>query len=50
MAEGIVQATDAAFDAVHTGVSSSLVVAGGVILFAGIIAWITFAPRWTSKD
>jgi EmrB/QacA subfamily drug resistance transporter len=43
-------ATDAALEAVHSGVSIALVVAGAVILFAGIIACITFAPRWTSKD
>jgi uncharacterized membrane protein YdfJ with MMPL/SSD domain len=44
IAEGIVQATQAAFDAVHNGVSWSLLVAGCVILASGIVAWFTF-PR-----
>jgi EmrB/QacA subfamily drug resistance transporter len=37
------QATDAALEAVHSGVSVSLLVAGCVILFSGLIAWITFS-------
>lgn len=44
IAEGIVQATQAAFDAVHNGVSWSLLVAGCVILASGIVAFFTF-PR-----
>ncbi|MCX8032175.1 MAG: MFS transporter [Thermoleophilia bacterium] len=32
----------AAFDAVHNGVTFSLIVAGCVILFSGIVAWATF--------
>jgi hypothetical protein len=35
-------ATQAAFDAVGRGVNISLLVAGGVILAAGIFAWVTF--------
>ncbi len=35
----------AAFDAVHSGVSISLLVAGCVILFSGLIAWLTFKPE-----
>jgi EmrB/QacA subfamily drug resistance transporter len=34
----------AAFDAVHSGVIISLLVAGCVILVSGVIAWVTFAP------
>ena len=44
IAEGIVQATQAAFDAVHNGVSWSLLVAGCVILASGVVAFFTF-PR-----
>jgi EmrB/QacA subfamily drug resistance transporter len=42
--EGIIKATNAAFSAVHNGVSWSLLVAGCVILVSGIVAWFTF-PR-----
>jgi len=35
----------AAFDAVHSGVSLSLLVAGCVILVSGIVAWLTFSPK-----
>ncbi len=35
----------AAFDAVHSGVSISLIVAGGVILASAFVAWATFSPR-----
>jgi uncharacterized membrane protein HdeD (DUF308 family) len=44
IAEGIVQATSAAFDAVHNGVTWSLLVAGCVILASGVVAFFTF-PR-----
>ena len=44
IAEGIVRATQAAFDAVGNGVSWSLWVAGGFILAAGVVAFFTF-PR-----
>lgn len=37
-------ATQAAFDAVRHGVTISLLVAGCVILAAGIVAWLTFSP------
>ncbi len=37
------KAVAAAFDAVHTGVSNSLLVAGLVILVSGVIAWATFS-------
>ncbi len=40
----------AAFDAVHSGVSRSLLVAGCVILVSGIIAWVSFAPRRLTTD
>jgi len=35
----------AAYDAVHSGVSISLIVAGGVILVSAVVAWATFSPR-----
>ena len=35
---------DAAYAAVHSGVSLSLIVAGGVILASGIVAYFTFTP------
>ena len=35
----------AAFDAVHSGVSTSLLVAGVVIFISGIIAWVSFSPK-----
>lgn len=38
-------AKQAAFDAVHHGVTISLLVAGCIILAAGIIAWATFSPK-----
>jgi predicted MFS family arabinose efflux permease len=41
----IQQATQAAYDAVHSGVSFSLVVAGCVILVSGLVAYFTFSPR-----
>ncbi len=40
----------AAFDAVHSGVSYSLLVAGCVILVSGIVAWVTFAPARMRTD
>ena len=46
IAEGIIQATRAAFDAVHNGVYWSLWVAGGIILVSGVVAYFTF-PRTT---
>ena len=44
IAEGIVKATQAAFDAVGNGVSWSLWAAGGIIIVSGIVAYFTF-PR-----
>jgi hypothetical protein len=44
------QATTAAFDALHSGVSWSLLVAGCVILFSGIVAWVTFSPKTMTAD
>lgn len=43
-------ARSAAFDAVHHGVSVSLVVAGCVILFSGIVAWATFRPKQMAAE
>jgi len=44
IAEGIVNATRAALDAVGNGVAISLWVAGGIIIASGIVAYFTF-PR-----
>lgn len=41
----VAKVISAAYDAVHSGVSVSLVVAGGVILAAGAVAWHTFSPK-----
>ncbi len=41
----IQQATQAAYDAVHSGVNLSLVVAGLVILAAAGVAYFTFSPK-----
>jgi len=40
----------AAYDAVHSGVSFSLLVAGCVILASGIVAWFTFSPERLVTD
>jgi hypothetical protein len=40
----------AAYDAVHSGVSVSLLVAGCVILVSGLVAWFTFSPHSLSLD
>ncbi len=40
----------AAYDAVHNGVSISLLVAGGVILASAIVAWVTFSPKYVAAD
>ena len=40
----------AAYDAVHSGVSFSLIVAGCVILASGIVAWFTFSPERLAID
>jgi EmrB/QacA subfamily drug resistance transporter len=46
----VAKVISAAYDAVHSGVSISLLVAGCVILFSGIVAWFTFSPRGLSLD
>ena len=40
----------AAYDAVHSGVSISLIVAGCVILASGLVAWFTFSPERLPVD
>jgi EmrB/QacA subfamily drug resistance transporter len=40
----------AAYDAVHSGVSFSLLVAGCVIVASGIVAWFTFSPERLATD
>jgi len=44
------KAVAAAFDAVHSGVSTSLLVAGCVIFFSGIIAWVSFASKRVATE
>jgi EmrB/QacA subfamily drug resistance transporter len=46
----VAQVVDAAFDAVHSGVSWSLLVAGCVILVSGLVAWLTFTPERMTAD
>ena len=46
----VAKVVGAAYDAVHSGVSISLMVAGGVILISAVAAWLTFTPRRTSED
>ena len=41
----VAKVINAAYDAVHSGVSISLIVAGCVILAAGLVAWFTFSPE-----
>jgi EmrB/QacA subfamily drug resistance transporter len=41
----VAKVVGAAYDAVHSGVSFSLLVAGCVILLSGLVAWLTFSPR-----
>jgi EmrB/QacA subfamily drug resistance transporter len=48
--EIVTKVVGAAYDAVHSGVSISLLVAGCVILFSGIVAWLTFTPQHLSVD
>jgi EmrB/QacA subfamily drug resistance transporter len=43
-------AKQAAFDAVHHGVTISLLVAGCVILVSGVVAWATFSPKHMTLD
>jgi EmrB/QacA subfamily drug resistance transporter len=40
----VAKVVNAAYDAVHSGVTFSLIVAGCVILASGLVAWFTFAP------
>jgi hypothetical protein len=41
----VAKVIQAAYDAVHSGVSISLLVAGCVILVSGLIAWLTFSVK-----
>jgi len=41
----VAKVVDAAYDAVRSGVSFALLVAGCVILLSGLVAWLTFSPR-----
>ena len=40
----VTKVVGAAYAAVHSGVSLALIVAGGVILASGIVAYFTFTP------
>jgi EmrB/QacA subfamily drug resistance transporter len=46
----VAKVVGAAYDAVHSGVSVSLLVAGCVILVSGLVAWFTFSPHSLSLD
>jgi hypothetical protein len=46
----VAKVISAAYDAVHSGVSISLLVAGCVIIVSGLVAWLTFAPKTLSLD
>jgi EmrB/QacA subfamily drug resistance transporter len=46
----VAKVVTAAYDAVHSGVSFALLVAGGVILLSGLVAWLTFSPRRLELD
>jgi EmrB/QacA subfamily drug resistance transporter len=46
----VAKVISAAYDAVHSGVSFSLIVAGCVILASGIVAWFTFSPERLAID
>ena len=48
--EIVTKVVGAAYDAVHSGVSISLLVAGCVILFSGVVAWFTFTPQRLTVD
>jgi EmrB/QacA subfamily drug resistance transporter len=41
----VAKVVNAAYDAVHSGVNFSLIVAGLVILAAGVVAYFTFSPK-----
>jgi EmrB/QacA subfamily drug resistance transporter len=41
-----VRVVGAAYEAVHSGVNLSLLVAGCVILASGVVAYVAFSPRW----
>jgi hypothetical protein len=45
----VAKVISAAYGAFHTGLSISLVVAGGVILGSGLVAWFTFAGATTAE-
>lgn len=46
----VVKVISAAYDAVHSGVTISLLVAGCVILASGLVAWFTFSPERLPED
>ena len=46
----VARVVQAAYDAVHSGVNFSLIVAGCVILASGVVAWFTFTPHRLSEE
>jgi EmrB/QacA subfamily drug resistance transporter len=46
----VAKVIQAAYDAVHSGVTISLMVAGGVILVSGVVAWATFSKQSAGLD
>lgn len=46
----VAKVIQAAYDAVHSGVTISLAVAGGVILLSGLVAWLTFSRQSAGLD
>ncbi|MFH0916863.1 MAG: MFS transporter [bacterium] len=46
----VAKVISAAYDAVHSGVTISLLVAGCVILVSGLVAWFTFSPERLPVD
>jgi len=46
----VTKVVGAAYAAVHSGVSLALIVAGGVILASGIVAYFTFTPERLDVD
>ncbi len=46
----VAKVIDATYQAVHTGVSISLTVAGAFILLGGLLAWLTFSGQAQDED
>ena len=46
----VAKVIQAAYEALHSGLTISLFVAAGVILASGIVAWFTFVPESVSLE